>query len=144
MSGNDDLLEILEEALGRLGRVTGRRMFGGVGVYFDGIFFALIDDGVIYFRTSDTMRPRFEAEGSRAFSYMTKNGPAALVSYWRLPERLLDDPEELCDWARESIAAARAVALEKARKTTRAVATKPKPKTTKKASRRVAPATKSR
>ncbi len=118
-------------------------MFGGGGVYFDGIFFALIDDGVIYFRTSEAARPKFEAEGSRAFSYMTKKGPAALVSYWRLPERLLDDPEELCDWARESIAAARAVAREKARQAAR-VAKPKKTKTSPTAAGRTKRATKPR
>lgn len=117
MSANDELLEILKDALGRIGIVSGRRMFGGVGAYFDGTFFAIIDDGTIYLKTSDAARPAFEAEGSRAFSYMTKSGPAELHSYWRLPERLLDDTDELRDWARASIAAAREGALEKKRKT---------------------------
>ncbi len=104
MSANDELLEILKAALGRIGTVSGRRMFGGVGVYFEGTFFAIIDDGTIYLKTSDEMRPTFEAGGSRAFSYMTKTGAAELHSYWRLPERLLDDEDELRDWARSSIA----------------------------------------
>ena len=116
MSANEELLEILKDALGRIGTISGRRMFGGVGVYFDGIFFALIDDGAIYLKTSDETRPAFEAERSRAFSYMTKTGSAELRSYWRLPERLLDDTDELHDWARASVAAARDVALEKRRK----------------------------
>jgi DNA transformation protein and related proteins len=116
MSANDELLEILKDALGRIGAVSGRHMFGGVGVYFDGIFFAIIDDGAIYLKTSDETRPAFEAECSRAFSYMTKTGPAELRSYWRLPERLLDDMDELREWARASIAAACDVALEKKRK----------------------------
>lgn len=106
MSANDGLLAILKDALNRLGTVSGRRMFGGVGVYFDGIFFALIADGIIYFRISPATRPAFEAEGSRAFSYATKNGKTELHSYWRLPERLLDDPEELSEWAKGAISAA--------------------------------------
>ena len=75
MSANDELLEILKDALGRIGRVSGRRMFGGVGVYLDGIFFALIDDGAIYLKTSDETRPAFEVERSRAFSYMNEDWP---------------------------------------------------------------------
>ncbi len=118
MSANDDVLEILSEALHRLGTVSGRRMFGGVGVYFDGTFFAIIDDGVIYLKTSDETRPTFEAEASHAFSYMTKKGPAELTTYWRLPERLLDETDELTDWARASVAAARNAAVEKKRKPT--------------------------
>lgn len=116
MSANDGLLAILKDALSRLGTVSGRRMFGGVGVYFDGIFFAIITDGLIYFRVSPATRPAFEAEGSRAFSYATKNGKAELRSYWRLPERLLDDPEELSEWAGSAISAARNVQAEKERK----------------------------
>ena len=120
MSANDELLEILKDALGGIGTVSGRRMFGGVGFYFDGTFFAIIDDGTIYLKTSDEARPAFEAEGSRAFSYMTKSGPAELHSYWRLPERLLDDTDELRHWARASIAAARDVPAVKKRKTSAA------------------------
>ncbi|MFT3730209.1 MAG: TfoX/Sxy family protein [Hyphomicrobium sp.] len=113
MSANDDLLEILKEALDRAGSVSGRRMFGGVGVYFNGTFFAIIDDGAVYLKISDEMQAQFEAEGSRAFSYMTKKGAAELRTYWRLPERLLDEPDELYEWARASIAAARDVAERK-------------------------------
>lgn len=116
MSANDDLLDILKDALSSLGTVSGRRMFGGVGVYFDGIFFAIIDGGVVYFRTYEATRSNFEAEGSRAFTYATKNGPAQLGSYWRVPERLIDDPDELCDWAKGAIAAARDVSAAKERK----------------------------
>ncbi|MFA5955831.1 TfoX/Sxy family protein [Hyphomicrobium sp.] len=116
MSANDDLLEILKEALERAGDVSGRRMFGGIGVYFDATFFALIDDGAIYFKTSDATRAMFEAEGSRPFSYMTKKGLAELRSYWRLPERLLDETDELQDWARASVAAAREASRAKAGK----------------------------
>jgi len=64
MSADDDLIEILKEALAPRGTVTARRMFGGRGIYFDGLFFALIDDGVIYVRVTEATRPRFETEGS--------------------------------------------------------------------------------
>jgi DNA transformation protein len=140
MSANEGLLEILKDALSRLGTVEGRRMFGGVGVYFDGTFFAIISDGVLYFRTSEATRPNFEAEHSRAFAYATKNGATALHSYWRVPERLLDGPDDLRDWASEAITAAREVRLAKERKRRAKVApvrvsvtaaTKPKSKSAK-------------
>jgi DNA transformation protein len=135
VSADDSLLEILQDALSPRGTVTGRRMFGGIGVYFDGIFFAIIASGVIYFRVSEATRPSFQAERSRPFTYATKNGPAELGSYWRLPERLLDDPDELADWANDAVAAARIVQTEKERKgsakrkrATRGEAVKPKAK----------------
>lgn len=116
MSANDEILQILKDALEYAGPVSGRRMFGGVGVYFEGTFFAIIDDGAIYLKTSETTRLRFEAEHSRAFSYMTKNGRAELHSYWLLPERLLDDTDELRDWASASVTAARQAASQSDRK----------------------------
>jgi DNA transformation protein len=118
MSANDDLLDILRDALASVGDVTGRRMFGGIGVYFDATFFALIDDGVMYFKVSNTTRAKFEAERSRPFTYETKNGPGALHSYWRVPERLMDDPEEMRDWVSTAIAAARDSRREDGRKKT--------------------------
>jgi DNA transformation protein len=130
MSVNDHLLKILKDALGRYGRVSGRRMFGGIGVYCDGFFFAIISDGVIYFRVSDASRPAFAADGSRAFTYMTKEGPRELHSYWQVPERLLDDLDELCEWGRASVAAARDKQREEVRK----------PRTKKAGARRSAPA----
>lgn len=99
-------------------------MFGGLGVYFDGTFFAIITGGTIYLKTSEGMRARFEAERSLPFSYQTKTGRTQLTSYWRLPERLLDDIDELRDWARESIDAAREAAAAKSRKST-AIKSKP-------------------
>lgn len=114
MSANDDLLEILKEALGRYGTVSGRRMFGAIGAYFDGTFFAIIDDGAIFLKTSDETRPRFEAEGSCVFSYMTTKGLAELHTYWRLPERLIDETDGLVDWVQGAVAAARQAAGTKA------------------------------
>jgi DNA transformation protein len=127
MGANDEILEILKDALGHAGSVSGRRMFGGVGVYFDGIFFAIIDDGAISLKTSEETRPSFEAERSRVFSYMTKNGSAELHSYWQLPEHLLDDAEELREWATASVAAANHAASQPNRKVTPARAVKVRP-----------------
>lgn len=114
MSANGELLQILKDALDPDGAVSGRRMFGGVGVYFEGLFFAIIDDGVIFLKTSDETRRSFEAERSRPFSYMTKKGVAVLTTYWRLPDRLLDDTEALRGWLCKSVAAARQAAGAKA------------------------------
>src|SRR5690606_38752855 len=89
-----------------------------IGVYFDGTFFALIDGGIIYLRTAEAARPNVEAEGARPFTYATRKGQVELGSYWSLPERLLDDPDELRDWAKASIAAAAEGKAAKANKQT--------------------------
>jgi DNA transformation protein len=83
MSANDDSLEILKDAMGRLGTVTDRRMFGGIGVYFDSTFFALIDDGVCLSQGVRDDAADVRPERSRPFSYMTKNGKTELHSYCR-------------------------------------------------------------
>jgi DNA transformation protein len=82
-------------------------MFGGAGLYSDGVMFALVDQGVIYLKADERAIPTFEREGACAFSYATKDGVRALNSYWRLPERLYDEPDELAEWARRALAAAR-------------------------------------
>ncbi|MGE0701496.1 MAG: TfoX/Sxy family protein [Hyphomicrobiaceae bacterium] len=104
---DEDLKALLAEHLAPLGPVAIKRMFGGAGLFLDGLMLGLIDDGVLYLKADDTSRSTFEAEGMAPFSYMRKGERATLTSYWRAPERLLDEPDELLAWAREAWAAAR-------------------------------------
>lgn len=113
---NSDLKVLLEEMLAPLGPVAIKRMFGGYGLFLDGLMFGLISDDQLYFKTSETGRSTFEAEGLGPFTYMKKGGPAVLTSYWQAPERLFDEPDELVAWARTAHRAA--IAHHKA-KTTR-------------------------
>lgn len=73
-------------------------MFGGQGIYRDGIMFALVADGELYFKADDQSADRFQSVGSEPFTYKGKGKPITM-SYWRLPDTALDDPEELRDWA---------------------------------------------
>jgi DNA transformation protein len=98
--------ESLNELFAALGPVSVRRMFGGAGLYFEGVMFALVDDGVIYLKADGETAASFEREGVSQFSYLTKDGSRMLTSYWRLPDRLYDDPDELAEWARLAVAAA--------------------------------------
>ena len=107
MIANDSLIELLGEVCTPLGAFKVRRMFGGHGLYLDGVFFAILAGGVVYFKTSDGTRGRFAAEGMSAYTYKSKSGTHALVSYWRVPERLLDEREELAEWIRQAVGAAR-------------------------------------
>lgn len=102
------LSELAEELFGALGRISVRNMFGGGGVYCDGVMFALIAYGVMYLKADRQSQPRFEAEGMGPFVYQGKSKPVAM-SYWRMPERLLDDPDEAVDWGRDALRAARDV-----------------------------------
>jgi DNA transformation protein len=92
------LIEHLTDVLRPLGGVAARRMFGGAGLFRDGVMFALISDEVLYLKADTTTIPAFEAENLGPFTYGTKNGKRVLTSYWRAPERLLDDDEEMRAW----------------------------------------------
>lgn len=94
------------ELFGAVAPVSSRRMFGGVGYYADGHFFALADDDELYFRVDAQTRLQFEREGMKAFSPM---GPGSKsMNYFTVPPRLFDDQEEWALWTRRAITVARA------------------------------------
>ena len=93
------------DLLGAVQSVTAKRMFGGVGFYTDGLFFAIADDDVLYFRVDDAHRAHYESEGMQAFAPM---GPGTKsMNYYTVPARLYDDEEELGVWMRRALDAAR-------------------------------------
>jgi len=85
--------------------VTLRRMFGGLGVFRRGIMFALVSDDILYLKADDANLAAFKAEGSGPFVYDGMGKPHAMP-YWRVPDRLLDEPEEFRDWALAAFAVA--------------------------------------
>src|SRR5690349_465885 len=117
--------ETIRELFAEFGPVNVRRMFGGAGVFVDGLMIALISREVIHLKADGETIPEFEREGLSPFTYATSSGERKLTSYWRMPERLYDDPDELAQWARK----AHAVAM-------RAAARKKQPKTVEKPVRR--------
>ena len=102
MAANPEFAEFLKEQMAGFGPVSIRRMFGGMGVFRDGLMFALVSTDVLYFKTDEPGRDAFRAEGLAPFSYPTKTGEHTLTSYWRAPERCLDDPDEMRDWCRRA------------------------------------------
>jgi len=115
MVASDSFAEFLREQLAPLGRVTMRRMFGKTGVFCDGLMFGMVTDNMLYLRVDDRNRAAFkEAESVPPLSYEKKGGTIDL-SFWRAPERLFDEPDELATWARVALAAARRVAAKRGR-----------------------------
>src|SRR5271155_646457 len=115
MVASDSFGEFLCEQLASLGRVTMRRMFGKTGVFCDGVMFGMVTEDTLYFRVDDHNRSAFkEAESFPPLSY-EKKGCTIDLFFWRAPERLLDEPDELVTWAREALAAARRVAAKRER-----------------------------
>ena len=86
-------------------------MFGGAGVFADGLMIALVSDGVLHLKADPQTVPAFEREGQEPFTYATKHGRRSLTSYWRMPDRLYDEPEELARWAHDALGAARRAAM---------------------------------
>jgi DNA transformation protein len=100
----------IAELFSGFGPVAVRRMFGGAGVFADGLMIALLVDGVIFLKADDRTIPQFEREALGPFTYETKTGTRSLNSYWRMPERLYDAPDELAGWASLAMEAARRAA----------------------------------
>ncbi len=117
MVASDSFAEFLREQLAPVGRVTLRRMFGKTGVFCDGLMLAMVTDDTLYFRVDGDNRAIFkEAEAFPPLNY-AKKGAMIDLSFWRVPERLFDEPDELVTWARAALGAARRVAAKRERTT---------------------------
>lgn len=88
-----------------LTQVSARGMFGGVGVYAGDLFFALMDDDVLYFKVDDGNRGTFEARGMGPF--MPYGPGKEVMQYYEVPADVLEDVELLREWAGEALAVAR-------------------------------------
>jgi DNA transformation protein and related proteins len=123
MTASAGFAEFLRDQFAPLGRVTTRRMFGKTGVFCDGVMLGMVAEDTLYFRVDDDNRTAFkEAEASPPLNY-EKQGRTIDLSFWRAPERLLDEPDELVAWARIALAAARRVAA----RAKRTLANEPQP-----------------
>ena len=113
MVASDSFAEFLREQFAPLGRVTMRRVFGKTGVFCDGLMFGIVADNTLYFRIDDHNQSAFkEAASFPPLSY-EKKGRTIDLAFWRAPERLFDEPDELVSWAKLALAAARRVAVKR-------------------------------
>lgn len=106
MSASAEFVDYVRELLGPLGQLTGGKFFGGHALKHKGSQFAMIMGNTLYLRVDDRTRSEFEKQGSRPFSYSTKNGVVQVRKYYAAPEDLLESPDQLLAWARQAIAAA--------------------------------------
>jgi DNA transformation protein len=102
--------DFIADLFAPFGPVTIRRMFSGAGIFHDGLMFGLIVRDVIYLKADETSTGDFEREGCGPFTYTRGKASGQprqhALPYWRLPERLYDDPDELSAWARRAFAIA--------------------------------------
>ena len=116
MAANTEFLDFVKDQLRGLGAVTSRRMFSGAGLYCDGVIFALLLRDTLYFKVDDANRGAYEAEGLEPFSYDAKGKTITIGTYWRVSERLFDEPDEMLAWARAALAAGQRAAARKGAK----------------------------
>jgi DNA transformation protein and related proteins len=106
MSVSASFRDYVLEQLSALGRVSSRRMFGGVGLYCDGQFFGLIDDDVLYLKVDNRNRGEYLARGMEPFRPY-RDRPERSMSYYQAPVDVMEDAALLANWARDSLRAAR-------------------------------------
>ena len=87
-------------------------MFGGAGLFLDDAMFGLIANETIFMKTDDDLARAYADAGSEPFVY-SGGGKTTEMSYWRLPDSAMDDPDEALDWARRSLIPAEAAAAQK-------------------------------
>jgi DNA transformation protein len=101
----NESIDYLHEVFDAFGPIQTRRMFGGWGIYHDGLMFGLYAAGRLYLKTDAQNVAQFEAAGSKPFTYMQRD-KAVKLSYWSAPEAVLDDRDEARVWARTAFEAA--------------------------------------
>jgi len=103
MAVSGEYLEYVLDQLARLGNVSSRRMFGGAGLYRDGLMFGLVADDIAYFKVDDSNRGDYEKAGSSPFNPFPEKGKTIVMSYYEVPPDVLENPAELAEWARRSL-----------------------------------------
>jgi DNA transformation protein len=89
-------------------------MFGKTGVFCDGVMLGMVRENILYFRVDELNKETFkEAQSFPPLDY-EKKGASIDLAFWRVPERLFDEPDEFLTWARAALAAARRVAAKRA------------------------------
>lgn len=105
MGARDEDIDWFRELLAPIGRITARRMFGGAGLYADGLIVGLEVAGSLYLKTDDRTRQAFADAGGQPFVYDGKDQPVTM-SYWTPPEAAMDSPAAMRPWARLALEAA--------------------------------------
>ena len=105
MSVSDSYLSFVLEQLDGVPRIVTRRMFGGVGIYSDGTFFAVIDNDTLFFKVDETLAKRYRDKGMPPFAPIP--GAKPMMGYYQVPPDVLEDATALVGWAKDSISLAR-------------------------------------
>jgi DNA transformation protein len=96
-----EFIGFIQELLEKWGQVTARRMFGGHGLYHEGLMFGIVIDNRLYLKTDGVNRPDFEALGLKPFTF-TMKGKEVALSYCAAPDAIFDEPMEAVRWAQSA------------------------------------------
>ncbi|TGL57671.1 TfoX/Sxy family protein [Leptospira sarikeiensis] len=97
-------LDYIEDRLSTFGPVLIKPMFGGYGVYSGSTIFGLISDDILYFKVGPGNKTDYEAAGMSPFVYEAKQQKRIAMSYWQVPEEILENPDDLREWILKSLA----------------------------------------
>ena len=98
---------VVNDLMADIEGIKARAMFGGHGIYKDGLFFALIADDELYFKVDDSNRKDFQSRGSEPFKYTGKDKKVTVMSHWKLPPEIMEDRGELGEWTDKAVSVAR-------------------------------------
>jgi DNA transformation protein len=101
----NEFVDYLKEVFEEFGPVQARRMFGGHGLFYDGLMFGLVADDTLYLKGDKESAPHFEERRLPRFEYAKANKTVKL-SYYMAPEEIFDDPGEAAIWAQRAFEAA--------------------------------------
>jgi DNA transformation protein and related proteins len=98
-SKKNEFKEYVLDQLHRLNGVECKHMFGGFGLYCHAVFFGIIADGSVYFKTNTTTVDAYKEKGMHPFKPSEKQ---TLKNYYEVPAEILEDDEQLAEWARKA------------------------------------------
>ena len=106
-----------DDLFSEFGPIALRRFFGGEGIYAGSVMIGMVFGDTVYFKTDDKTIKAFRKEGSLPFTFKKRGTEIIETTWFSLPDRLYDDPEELAHWARDAltVASASPQAVRKAR-----------------------------
>jgi DNA transformation protein len=116
MAKTNEFCEHLMDRLAPLGAPSYKFMFGGYGIYLDGLMMGIVSDDALWLRADEGNRPDYEARGIKPFQPMSKNGPMGIMPYYPVPDDVFEDQDALQEWAGKSREAAVRHAEAKAKK----------------------------
>ena len=104
MKVSEGFRAVVRDPFEELGAVTSRPLFGGVGLYHDGLFFGILAGDVLYLKVDDRTRGDYVEAGTAPFKPYA--GRPVTMHYYGVPAAVLESPPELARWARKAIAVA--------------------------------------